>query len=369
MTKKSILILASGETSPDIRYLTGLSTPDEFIAFRIDDEAGAILSPLEYQRGKLMAKPGCRVLCDIDCNGPERMKVLDYIAQKFGVKSFQVPADFPLFWADKLRDAGFELVPAPRLLPEREFKTDDEVKLLADAEIAAQKGALRAMRVLSEAAVNNAGEIVWQGEVLTSERLRAEIDTELIRHGMLPTGTICAGGTQSAYPHHTGSGTLYANTPIVMDIFPRSTASGYWGDLTRTVVKGKAPDIVKRAHAAVCEAKKRSIGQIKIGAIPAELHGNAEKILAAHGFLTGHNDAGDFGFFHGLGHGVGLEIHEAPRISPRNSAPLQGGEVFTVEPGLYYPEWGGIRQEDMVYLAADGSVIDLATLPDTLEIP
>ncbi len=369
MTKKSILLLASGEASPDIRYLTGLSTPDEFIALNIDGRTYAILSPLEYQRGKLLSKADCQVWCDVDCDGPERMKIFAWLSRHFGITDFQVAADFPLLWADKLRDAGFRLTPQSRLLPEREFKTPDEVAKLAAAESAAQRGALRAMQVLAEATVRDSGEIVWQNETLTSEILRAEIDTELIRHGMLPTGTICAGGTQSAYPHHVGNGALRAGMPIVMDIFPRSIDSGYWGDLTRTVVKGQAPEIVRRAHTAVCEAKKRSIEQIRPGAIPAELHRNAESILLAHGFRTGHNDAGDFGFFHGLGHGVGLEIHESPRISPKNSAPLQGGEVFSVEPGLYYPEWGGIRQEDLVYLSPTGEVQNLATIPDTLEIP
>ena len=166
----------------------------------------------------------------------------------------------------------------------------------------------------------------------------------------------------------TGSGILYADTPIVMDIFPKSMQSGYWGDLTRTVVKGKASDIVKKAHAAVCDAKYTATAEIAIGKNPADLHILAENILASHGFATGVGASGDYGFFHSLGHGVGLEIHEAPRISYRNTSPLQGGEIITIEPGLYYPEWGGIRQEDLLYISPEGAVVNFTTLPDTLEI-
>ena len=154
-----------------------------------------------------------------------------------------------------------------------------------------------------------------------------------------------------------------------MDVFPRSMTSGYWGDLTRTMVKGKAPEVVKKAYAAVFEAREFAKTLIRPGAIPEDIHRAAEGVLEKHGFMTGRNDAGDFGFFHGLGHGVGLEIHEAPRLSLRNRTPLKGGEIITVEPGLYYPEWGGIRLEDMVYVESSGSCRCLTEVEDFLEIP
>jgi len=183
------------------------------------------------------------------------------------------------------------------------------------------------------------------------------------------SGTICAGGSQSACPHDAGSGVLYAGTPIVMDVFPRSMTSGYWGDLTRTMVKGRAPEVVKRAYHAVLEAREHAKTLIRPGAVPEEIHNAAAAMLEKRGFLTGRNDVGDFGFFHGLGHGVGLEIHEAPRLSLRNRTPLKGGEIVTVEPGLYYPEWGGIRLEDMVYVEPSGACRCLTQVEDFLEIP
>ncbi len=160
---------------------------------------------------------------------------------------------------------------------------------------------------------------------------------------------------QSAKPHCKGSGILKAHEPIVIDIFPRLASSGYWGDLTRTVVKGSAPEIVKKAFNAVLEAREKAKEALKAGVIPAEIHQLATDILTQHGFHTGADEQGNYGFFHGLGHGVGLETHEAPRLSSGNFTPLKGNEIITVEPGVYYPQWGGIRLEDMVVIRPDGA--------------
>ena len=135
------------------------------------------------------------------------------------------------------------------------------------------------------------------------------------------------------------------------------------------MLKGKAPAVVKNAYNAVREARDFAKTLIRPGAVPEDIHKAAAKILEKHGFHTGRNDAGDFGFFHGLGHGVGLEIHEAPRLSLRNRKPLSGGEIVTVEPGLYYPEWGGIRLEDMVFVEPTGTCRCLTECADFLEIP
>ena len=367
---EAILLLASGESSADIRYATGLNTPDNFIAFVINGQSYAILSPLEYDRARKSDNKTCLVLRDSDFNGPDKLEVIKTVADKFDLNQFTVPADFPLLWADRLRENGFRVIPAANaIFPQREFKTSREAELIREAEKAACSALCRAVEIIGESSIGKHREIIWQNAPLTSEILRGEIDCQLIRCGMFPTGTICAGGSQSAQPHNAGSGILYAYTPIVMDIFPKSMDSGYWGDLTRTVVKGKAPDIVKKAHTAVCEAKYAAISEIAVGKSPADLHTLAERILASHGFTTGVGDSGDYGFFHSLGHGVGLEIHEEPRISYRNTSPLQGGEIITIEPGLYYPEWGGIRQEDLLYISSGGDVQNFTTLPDTLEVP
>ncbi|MCQ2378532.1 MAG: M24 family metallopeptidase [Victivallaceae bacterium] len=369
MKNPALLLIASGETSPDIRYAAGFSTPDEFILFGVDGVLCAVMSPLEYDRARANAAPDCQVLAESELGGPDRMAVFREIVRRFRIDGFIVPENFPLLWADKLRAAGIPVeTRAGTFFPEREFKSKEEADKIRECEKGAAAGFFRAREVLGEASVGKNGMLVRDGEPLTSETLRAEIDAAMLRSGMLPTGTICAGGSQSARPHETGSGALYAGTPIVLDIFPKSQTTGYWGDMTRTVVKGKAPEIVRRAHRAVCEAKKRAISLLGIGAIPAEIHRAADAVLQKHGFFTGIGNAGHFGFFHGLGHGVGLEIHEAPRLSPGNVRPLRGGEIVTVEPGLYYPEWGGVRQEDLLWLSPDGETVDFTEVDDRLEI-
>ena len=371
MEKNAKLIVGAGESSADIRYATGLSTPDDFIWFSDGEVSVAVLSALEFDRARKQAKPGVALLQERELKGGSRHeKILD-LAASYRVSEVSVPADFPLALADALRAGGLRLKPAGEggLFPEREFKSVVEVELVTASLRVAENGVRRAAEVLKASSVGADGVIVYEGEALTSERLRAEIDGELLRGGTLPTGTICAGGSQAACPHDAGSGILYAGTPIVMDVFPRSMTTGYWGDLTRTMVKGRAPEVVKRAYAAVLEAREHAKTLIRPGAIPEEIHRAAAGVLEKHGFLTGRNDAGDFGFFHGLGHGVGLEIHEAPRLSLRNRTPLAGGEIITVEPGLYYPEWGGIRLEDMVYVEQSGGCRSLTEVEDFLEIP
>ena len=365
------LIVGSGEGSADMRYASGISTPDAFIWCSNGVESLAALSSLEFDRAVHEAKLGVRLIHENELGGGGRVADIAKLAEMLGVRGFMVPAEFPVGVADSLRKAGLTIRASDegRFFPEREFKSAAEVELITASLRAAERGVERAAVVLADSSVADDGAIVYEGEALTSERLRAEIDAELLRCGTLPTGTICAGGVQGACPHCVGSGVLHAGTPIVMDVFPRSFATGYWGDLTRTMVKGRASDVVRRAYRAVLEAREHAKSLIRPGAIPEEVHRAAAGVLEKHCFHTGRGDAGEFGFFHGLGHGVGLEIHEAPRLSLRNRTPLGGGEVITVEPGLYYPEWGGIRLEDMVFAEPGGTCRCLTGIGDFLEIP
>ena len=362
------LLIGSGENCSDIRYATGISTPDDFIFFEFDNEKCAILSALEIDRARNNAKSNVTILPESDFGGSNRIDIICAIAERCHCRNFIVPAGFPFGVAEKMRKNGlFVSAEYDDFYPAREFKSPVEVQAVTAAQRAAEAGLARAVEVLKAATISG-DNIIYDGRILTSEMLRAEIDSEILHCNMLPTGTICAGGTQGAQPHNAGSGPLKANSPIVMDIFPRSPQTGYWGDLTRTVVKGKASDIVRKAYDAVLEAREYAKSLIKTGAYGASIHCAVEGILEKHHFFTGVGECGQFGFFHGLGHGVGLDIHEAPRLSPRSKTALKGGEIVTVEPGLYYPEWGGIRLEDLIYLPPQGKAVCLTEAPDFLEI-
>lgn len=354
---KADLIFAAGETSADMLYASGFLAPDHFIYFAYQQERAVIVSALEQDRAVKECKDNITVFGRNDFSKDEKAGNLDVIcamAKSRKIKEFRVPHDFPLALADALRKRGLVVLPRKgAFYPERQRKSNTEIRHLSAALRVAENGMQHGIDIIREAAVNGSNILEWNGEILTSEILRSEINIKMIRRGGFSNSTIVACGKQGAEPHNTGSGPIFAGKIIIMDIFPRIQKSGYWGDLTRVVVKGKAPEIVKKAYAAVLEAREYAKTLIKPGAIPAEIHKAAKKLMEKHGFQTGRKDGRNFGFFHSLGHGIGLEIHEKPSLGPANSEPLKGGEVITVEPGLYYPEWGGIRLEDVVVVSSN----------------
>lgn len=359
MTENYDLIVAGSEKSSDLRYLTGFAAPDEFIYFGNERERGVIVSELERDRAKQGVNPGIGVYGAEDFSASANAGLpaqITALASAKRITAFRVPADFPLLLADRLRQTGLTLTPETGVFcPARVRKSRAEVAEITRAIRIAEAGVRKALAMLAEAEIAAGRQLILGGEPLTSERLRTAIDLELASRGALPTGTIVAGGRQSAEPHHTGSGPLYADVPIVIDVFPRLRDSGYWGDLTRTVIKGKPSTLVENAYRTVKKARDFCKTLLRAGAIPARVHEEAVRIMNEAGFRTGRGNDRSFGFFHSLGHGLGLDIHEAPRLGPRNETPLAGGEVVTVEPGLYYPEWGGIRLEDVVYLGESGA--------------
>jgi Xaa-Pro aminopeptidase len=178
--------------------------------------------------------------------------------------------------------------------------------------------------------------------------------------------TIVAGGDQACDPHHEGTGALPANRSIIFDVFPRSGRTRYFADMSRTVVRGKPSVELTRLYQAVKEAQEEAIGKIRDGADGSKIHQGICDRFESMGYRTGLVNGRMQGYFHGTGHGVGLDIHEPPRIS-RTGSILQEGEIVTVEPGLYYPGLGAVRIEDMVLVTRDGCR-NLTNFPKTFEL-
>jgi Xaa-Pro aminopeptidase len=191
----------------------------------------------------------------------------------------------------------------------------------------------------------------WNGKTLSSGIVRAEADAAVLRAGGVPDGTIVAGGAQACDPHERGHGPLRAHELIILDVFPRDARSGFFGDLTRTVVRGRASEEQRKMWQTVCAAQKLAIRAIKPRVKGAAVHKAVQNFFASRGYLTEQKRGRWTGFFHGTGHGLGLDLHEEPRISATVFRP---GQVFTVEPGLYYPGIGGARHEDVVVVTATG---------------
>jgi Xaa-Pro aminopeptidase len=192
-----------------------------------------------------------------------------------------------------------------------------------------------------------------KGGLLTSERVKGEINAGLSRKGLTASHTIVACGVHSSMPHHGGEGPIYPDKPVVIDIFPRSQTSGYFGDMTRTVVRGEpSPGLVKM-YDTVLRGQKLAIGMVKAGVRVRDIHSAVVDYFRSRGFETGVIGGKAQGFIHSTGHGLGLEIHEPPRISLGEEV-LETGNVVTVEPGLYYEKTGGVRIEDVVVVEKNG---------------
>ena len=215
-----------------------------------------------------------------------------------------------------------------------------------------EKGLARAMEVLAASKIGPGKKLIWSGRTLTSEILRAEIDSAILRAGGLPANTIVAGGDQACDPHERGSGPLKADSLIILDIFPRDAGSGYFGDMTRTVVRGRASEEQRRLWETVREGQALALRKMKPGVDGLKLHNEVKQLFTDSGFPTEVRKGRQVGFFHGTGHGLGLEIHEFPRFQKTVFKP---GQVLTVEPGLYYPGIGGARLEDVVVLTKTGT--------------
>ncbi len=371
--KKGRLIVAASWDCADLLYVTGFQAGDPFIYFSVDGTDHMVVTALEHARACDEAKRGVevidrRILIPGKKTPKDLISVIKHLTKCHRVDEWQVPEQFPLGIADSLRAAGITVTPsATPFMPRRRVKNSQEVKKIRHALAIAELAMREFETALREAQTGAGGRLSWRGSPLTSEIARGIIDSTIARHGGHPSATIVACGRHAAEPHNAGHGPLVAHQPIVVDIFPRSADTRYYADFTRTFVKGSAPYIVKRAHHAVRLARDRAKSLLKAGAIPDEAHKAAVKTLDAKGFKTGIRNGAHFGFFHGLGHGVGLEIHEAPRICPDSVEPLKAGEVVTVEPGVYYPAWGGVRLEDLVVVRPDG-VECLTSYHDTLEI-
>ena len=366
------LIVASSDIDADMLYATKFWAGDPFIFLQQNGKRTIVLTDLEMGRGKRTAKVDEFVSfnqLEREVQGsskqlPSFEKVMAHFLRKRGVKSATVPANFALGYARELAKDNVDLAMTEGLFwPERNAKTDEELKLIGRALRITETGLKRAMEVL-KASKPKGKQLRWAGKPLTSELLRAEIDTAILREGGLAANTIVAGGDQACDPHERGHGPLYANSLIIFDIFPRDTKTGYWGDMTRTVVRGRASEPQRKLWQTVKDGQELALREIKDGADGMKIHKAIQALFMKRGYPTEVRKGANVGFFHGTGHGLGLDIHESPRVQ---KVVLKERQVVTVEPGLYYPGLGGVRIEDVVVVTKTGSTI-LSKFPKELEI-
>jgi Xaa-Pro aminopeptidase len=354
-----LLMVADSEHDANMLYSVGMFVPDPFIFLRSRGRSYVVMSDLEIDRARKQA-PHCCVLSlsryqrKLQRDGIQRpgfAEVIPALLRERGIRRVVVPRDFPYGLAADLQRHRIKVIPRPgNFLPKRESKSAAEVRKLSAALLMAEIGLAEAIQVLHRAKIGKGRRLLYHDVPLTSEKLRSVIDTAILQAGGLARHTIVAGGQQGCDPHESGYGPLRAHEPIILDIFPRSEKTGYFGDITRTVVRGRASEAVRKLYDTVLQGQKLAFQKMRPGMPTAQVHQAVQEFFEREGYRTGRHNGRMQGFFHGTGHGLGLEIHEAPRVGPTSAGKLQVGQVVTVEPGLYYPEIGGVRLEDVALI-------------------
>jgi|SRR3989338_1326321 len=261
-----------------------------------------------------------------------------------------ISKDLPVDMADYLRRKKIDIRHVGEMYPDRVTKSAREIKIIKGI-IGRIKIAFKKIEFILNNSTIKKHQIFYKGKILTSEVLKKEIDQIFIDHGLKrKTESIVSCGVHSAIPHHCGKGPLKPGLPIVADLFPRDERTGYFGDMTRTYVKGEPSEKLKKMFKAVSQARDNAMKKIKAGVSAKEIHEECADTLRCHGFDTKDGQ----GFIHAAGHGLGLDLHEKPHVGPSSGHLLEEGNVVTIEPGLYYRGIGGVRIEDVVLVTKSG---------------
>jgi len=362
MKKDSLLIIDTTDNNADLLYRTNFFVPDPVIYIEHKREKILVLSDLEIDRGRdeatvdtvlslseyqkrLLSKKRKRV---------RFVDIVDEVLKDLKIKKALVPGMFSIKYADELRKRGYTIKVSDEepFFKERLKKTPQEINSLKDALRKTARAMDLAIRMVASSEIRR-NKLYINGQILTSEKVKGEISAELSRMGYNASHTIVASGVHSSMPHHSGEGPIFADKPLVIDIFPRSQDTGYFGDMTRTVIRGEPSEKLVKMYNTVLNGQKIGISMIKDGVKSKDVHTAIVEYFNESGFETGNINGKQQGFIHSTGHGLGLEIHEPPRIGMGDEI-LREGNVVTVEPGLYYEKIGGIRIEDVVLVEKNG---------------
>jgi Xaa-Pro aminopeptidase len=368
------LIIAASEADANLFYATRFLAPDPFVFLWHNDEKILLMSDLELGRARAQAAVTTVLpLREYEqrakasgIDAPRQVDALWELLQERRIRSLLVPGNFPVEYADRLRQRDVTLLVKPEpFFEERLVKSPVEVQAIVRAMRCTEAALDTAIAAIRAAEVRD-GVLWWKGEVLSAEAVKRLIARQLLDDNLLAQHTIVSCGEDGCDPHNEGSGPLRAGCSIIIDIFPRDLGSRYFADITRTVVKGNVPEALRRMYAAVTAGQECAFRLIRDGADGEAIHREVQQAMAGHGFQTGEVSGRVQGFFHGTGHGLGLEVHELPRIS-KVKMTLRAGNVVTVEPGLYYPGIGGVRIEDVVIVTETGYQ-NLTKYPKQLEV-
>ncbi|PJC64906.1 MAG: aminopeptidase P family protein, partial [Deltaproteobacteria bacterium CG_4_9_14_0_2_um_filter_42_21] len=357
----------------DLLYITGFDCHDAFLFLEDKKQKIIFMSDLEIDRAKANAKVDkvhswSEVAKTLPATKRNVANIIAAILAERKIKHISMHPKTPFALVDALRKLKLKVeAGSSPFYPERVQKTEKEKQHILKSQQAVFKAIRHAENILKQSKISN-GKIIFNGKALTSEFLRTQIAQKLLELGCAsPFPAIVACGKQACDPHEIGHGVLKAHQSIIVDVFPRSISSHFYGDATRTFCKGRAPDALQALYTTVKSAQEMAIKEIKAGKNGTQIHQNIQKLFTVKGYGTEKKHGRMQGFFHGTGHSIGLELHEEPARINTSDYTLKKGNVLSVEPGLYYPDIGGVRIEDLVFVTQSGCEV-LGKYPKKLEI-
>jgi Xaa-Pro aminopeptidase len=360
---KPIILIPNGEGDADFTYATGFAVETAlYIRFGERDDV-LIVTPLEIDRARVESRAARKLELDeagYEDHGPfvSYARLAAKVLRKRGADAARVSARLQAGYLEELRATGLDVEVDRQLFQkERRYKSAEEARFIQASQRAAEAAVIQVVSLLARADIRDG--ILWLDESpLTSERLYARASLVLGEKGFTCPDMIIAGSPECAMPHFRGEGPIKAGAPVIIDIFPSSRSSHYHGDLTRTVVVGEIPEDFRQMHAAVLQALEAGIESIHAGVSGRDVHDGVCQVLVDRGYGTTtsglEGPEGVARMIHSTGHGVGLEVHEAPWLRRSDENPLLEGDVVTVEPGLYRLGLGGVRIEDTGMVTKDG---------------
>jgi Xaa-Pro aminopeptidase len=370
MPDDALLLVAESTANADMFAASRFLTTDPVIWLEVGDRRTIVVTGFDVELAR-RTTPADEVWSAQDLTADERRagateaeldraKVLNAL-RRAQVRAVRVPPWFPLEHAEHLRFNGVTVtIDADTMAARRRRKTPDQVAALR----AIQRRVEQAMELIRDtigsASPGTDGVLMLDGVPLTSEHLRGVVQTFWVSNGIEPQPPIIAGGPHGADPHEHGSGPLRAGEPVVCDLFPRHETLRLWGDMTRTFCFGDPSPEVAAVHAIVREALVRALDATRPGVVGKDLQRLVCDLFRDNGYPSLTYPAATiaaakpFEYTHGLGHGVGYDVHEAPGAGEAGHETLMPGDTLTIEPGLYARGVGGCRIEDLVILTEDG---------------
>ena len=362
-----VLIVGDTERVPELRHEVPLTIPDPFFYAERDGRRIVVIGSMEIPRIE-EARTGLEVHPVEEFGSDELLRAgLDQyayrneltvrVARGLGLEQAVVPRQFPLAVADELRRIGVELtVDQEHFDDRRRAKSQAELAGIRRAQRATEAAMGEAFELLRRAEPRN-GELVSDGEPLTCERVKERVQSVFLRHGAFSADPIVSHGPQTAVGHDMGTGPIASDDVVLLDLFPQDLESACYADMTRTFAVGRVSDEVREWHRLCTEALHGAVAGVRPGVNGGDLHREASALFAEHGHPTQltkqEGEVLEDGFYHGLGHGVGLAVHEAPSLGLIGQE-LVVGDVITIEPGLYRRGVAGVRVEDLVLVTEDG---------------